>query len=313
MSTAVPIKDHNAWIEPDPKGNASQAWTAISSSEKKALADAFGIDPAQYYTASCKHGSGNPMYYTDSKDPDAPMVLRFNNAAEAMNAGLTGVQTPQGYFVKGPSRAEYVLQQYAVTQAGFKAANISSIALSRRCGSYSHKPMAAEAAQRSGLGAHISTRSVVGYSTLHDVSNTGFGHFIFQNHAMPTHQMFVHHDQHLNGMKFFQGYESEHEVLVIGHDAVTQESFPAHYSGTDTYVKVARGTAQLLAAPIADPTIPKGFGRYVMNPDDVCYWVTNKEVRAIIPIYQRPNDAANKSAASFEFSVAEAHGSTVTQ
>lgn len=286
-------------------------WSEISS-KSAAVLDTFGVNGGNYMTTDFP----GVTIFADPDDPDAPMFMM--SESELSSYSPSEAKKVNGkWYAKLHSRAELIMQEYAATQAAFLKHNVTSMGIYRGVHKHVGGFMQKEEKELGGHGAHLSVRGATGWSTSKSTA-TSFGEgFVLHREAMPIHQIFLHYVQKIEGHNVFGGFSSEgsggeREIIVIGHDAVAQE--PIH-SGVNKFAK--QGATKLFPPPLPDPEIPKGFFRFVTNPDGIFYRVTNNDVTVLVQVAAEGPalgaavnadvfSAAPERQAGFDFSVAEA-------
>jgi hypothetical protein len=183
----------------------------------------------------------------------------------------------------GPSIAEVVLHQYAMTQAACKAAGITSFTISRNVeNKYGNagivSQMVADYATNSknGGGGQLIANPLTSWS---QKKLGSFGSFTMQKNT-PVHLIFMHHQQEAGSINLFGSYtDNELELVAISQKC----SSVAPITSTSGVVKFAQiSVADSVDTQEPDKSLPTGLGKYVYRAKDLWWWITNNSVE---PVY----------------------------
>jgi hypothetical protein len=247
--------------------------------------------PSSDYFESTNSEANNCTFVVHKKDPDAPSFLGVpttgwgnpQEVATHFGVPLSSVtQYSTKFWIKGPSRSEIMLQQFAMTQSALKRMGVTSIDMFRgfQDGGYVDgvsemvKEEADNKAKGVGTGAKVYLNPASSWSTNLATAKSFSGSSGVQlSKNVPTHFVFMHQDQDVktksggSGHVFGQYTNSEWECVLFGHASTTIS--PAKKGAI---VKIS----QLETHPESTSNIPDGFGIWEALPDGRVFWITNE-------------------------------------
>jgi len=240
----------------------------------------FGLNASSYTWTS---GGASSKIAVHKTDPNAPSVFQVEGLPDAtklakeLGVSTTDIkQTGGKTFIKGPSRAELLLNQYAFVQSALKRMNVTTIDLHRGVNGSMVNNMIQDAkdSKSQGIGAKVLLHPASSWSASSGKAS-GFsgGEGLVFSKTVAIHHLIAHQDMKISSKYggsdvkgIFAHYtDSEYECVVIGHASTTV--------GNIKKGETVR-CAKLEDQPNEDPNIPKGFGIYRIMPSGKCYWIT---------------------------------------
>jgi len=281
-----------------------KAGEGMSPKSKSALST-FGLDSDSYQGATHKSVSGVTVF-VHTTDPDALSMMEIPKHKYPTTKDVAadfGVpeqdvvlsKITNNYYVKGPSRAEMVMNQHVMTQIAMKKMGINKMSIYRGVHDKGYSTIVktmmddATAQEPGGKGAKVLLNPVSSWSTSHvTAANSNFGNLsgygdsagvVFTKASAPAHTILVHHKHHISSNKLvtddvFSGF-GESEVIAIGH--ASSSIAPVERK---KYVKVSQ--LKVLDRPKPNLQLPPGWGDVVALTDGRYYWVTRDEVQLVI-------------------------------
>jgi hypothetical protein len=237
----------------------------------------------------------------DAVDPNQPSIAIMDGSVGSSSekvAAKLGVDPADvrkigtKWYVKGPSRAELFLHQFASTQAAYRQAGETTINVHRGIkGAGFIDKMGQEhvkgTTSAEGKGSKIYMNAAASWScalsTAESFASSNAGVVLHKD--IPSYQTFYNYQQHVtsavNGVtkRVFEGY-GESEVIVMGHETTSYKKMAGGLPGTEKIIKISGKTAQQsqVAWPTPDASVPPGFYKLVTLETGETFWVSSEEV-----------------------------------